>query len=246
MSLQNKILVLGATGATGSLVLRRLLENQEVVIALVRSPTKLSTLTQEFSNLEVIEGTALNSPELSEALQQCKAVISCLGHTIDFKGIYGKPRKLVTDSLKKVCHTIQDLDADMPVKVILMNTTAFRNGATDPQRSFGEKLVIGLIRLILPPQTDNEAAANYLIQVVGKQCEAINWVVVRPDELVDQPDETEYSLSETPVRSPIFNSGKTSRINAAAFMAELAMNNTLMDLWKFQSPVIYNSDSMSK
>ena len=242
---QNKILVLGATGATGSLVLQRLLENQESVIALVRSPEKLAALAREFSNLELLEGTALDSTELSEILQECKAVVSCLGHTPDLKGIYGKPRKLVTDSLKKVCHHIKDLNPDNPVKVVLMSTTGFRNAVSDPPRSFGERLVIGLLRLILPPHTDNEAAANYLIQVVGHQCETIDWVIVRPDSLIDEPRETEYTVSEATVRSPIFNSGKTSRINVAAFMAELAINNMLMDLWKFQAPVIYDTQANS-
>lgn len=242
---QHKILVLGATGATGTLVVRRLLENNEKVIALVRSPAKLASLEEEFVQLEIIEGTALETTNLSEILLQCKAVVSCLGHTMDLKGIYGKPRKLVADSLKKVCHTIKDLNSAVAVKVVLMNTTGFHNAATDPKRTFGDRLVVALLRLILPPQTDNEAAANYLLQVVGQQCEAIDWVIVRPDSLVDQPLETEYTVSEQPVRSPVFNSGKTSRINAAAFMAELAINNMLMDLWKFKSPVIYNSDSLS-
>lgn len=244
-SAQNKILVLGATGATGSLVVRRLLENQEAVVALVRSPTKLASLAKEFDLLEIIEGTALDSTDLPAILQQCKAVVSCLGHNLNLSGIYGKPRKLVADSLKKVCHTIKDLGSDVPVKVVLMNTTGFHNATTDPKRSFGDRLVVGLVRLILPPQTDNEAAANYLLQVVGQQCEAIDWVIVRPDGLVDHPQETDYTISEAPVRSPIFNAGQTSRINAAAFMAELAINNMLMDLWKFKSPVIYNSDSLA-
>ena len=242
---ENKVLVLGATGATGSLVVRRLLENQEAVIALVRTKAKMSALASEFNNLEIIEGTALDTDNLEEIIKQCKAVISCLGHNLTFKGMYGKPRKLVTDSLKKVCHTIKDLGVESPKKVILMNTTAFRNAATDPKRSLVERLVIGLLRLILPPHTDNEAAANYLIHVVGTECSAIDWVIVRPDSLIDQPEESPYSLSEVPVRSPIFNSGETSRINAAAFMAELAMNIVLMDLWKFRSPVIYNADSMA-
>ena len=236
--------MLGATGATGSLVLRRLLENQEPVIALVRSPAKLSALAQEFNNLEVVEGTALNSSELSETLKECKAVISCLGHTLDFKGIYGKPRKLVADSVKKVCGAIKEINPETPVKFILMNTTGFRNKQVDAPFGFRERIIIALVRLMVPPHTDNEAAANYLLEVVGEQCKVIDWVIVRPDSLVDHPQETDYSVSETTLRSPILNSGKTSRINAAAFMAELAINNMLMDLWKFRSPVIYNADSV--
>ena len=246
-NLNKPVLVLGATGATGSLVVKKLISSQERIVALVRSPEKLQNITGSAENLEVIQGTILDldSDVLKKMVSEAKAVIFCLGHNMTLSGIYGKPVKLVTESLKRVCRTIQDIHSSEPVHVVLMNTTGFRNPEVDPPQTFAEKLATSLIRVLLPPQTDNEDAANYLIQVVGQHCEAIDWVVVRPDSLTDQQEETAYRISESLLRSPIFNSGQTSRINAAAFMAELATNNTLLEMWKFKTPVIYNADTLS-
>jgi hypothetical protein len=124
-----------------------------------------------------------------------------------------------------------------------MNTSGFHNKLIDDPYSAVEKIIIGLVRALLPPQTDNEAAANYLIQVVGKQCEAIQWVVVRPDGLIDNDVVTEYITFAKPQRSALVNPGKTSRINVAHFMAELASSD-LINEWSCQTPVVYNADSV--
>jgi nucleoside-diphosphate-sugar epimerase len=242
----HKILVLGATGATGSLVVKKLLSDNARVIAIVRSPDKLIGLVGQHANLEAIRGTALdlNDEEFKHIIAESTAVISCLGHNLTFSGIYGKPRKLVADSVKRVCRSIQEFEPSAPKKLILMNTTGYRNRRTDPKRSFSEKLVIGLVRGLLPPQTDNEAAANYLLEVVGDQCQSIDWVVVRPDSLTDEEATSEIKVVPAVLRSPIFNAGKTSRINAAHFMASLAINQQLISEWRFKSPVIYNADAV--
>jgi len=57
----------------------------------------------------------------------CDGVISCLGHNLNFKGLFGKPRLLVTETLQCICAAIQSLGGDKPVKVILMNTTGNSN-----------------------------------------------------------------------------------------------------------------------
>ena len=106
--------------------------------------------------------------------------------------------------------------------------------------SIGERFVIGLIRLLLPPQVDNEKAADYLRTQIGQQEKAIEWVAVRPDDLIDEDAVGEYEVHASPVRSAIFNAGKTSRINVGHFMAELITNDQTWKRWKGQMPVIYN------
>ena len=65
---------------------------------------------------------------------------------------------------------------------------------------------------------------------------------VRPDSLVDQDEVSSYSLYASPVRSAIFNPGRTSRINVAHFMAELFYDQELWRTWKGKMPVIYNGE----
>ncbi|HSR17943.1 MAG TPA: NAD(P)H-binding protein, partial [Ignavibacteriaceae bacterium] len=164
-------------------------------------------------------------------------VVCCLGHNITFKGIYGKPRELVSNAVKKITETI--ILTDAKIKLILMSTTAFTNKEINEKNNLGEKIVFSLLEMLLPPHCDNMHAANYLINNVGEN-EKIEWVAVRPDSLVNEDKESEYEIFESPVRSPIFNSGKTSRINVSHFMAELLCNDKLWQEWKFKFPVLYN------
>ena len=84
-------------------------------------------------------------------------------------------------------------------------------------------------------------AADHLVYKLGSTTK-IDWVAVRPDSLFDEENVSEYETHNNKIRSPIFNSGKTSRINVSNFMAELVTNDTLWQEWKHKTPVIYNKD----
>ncbi len=99
---------------------------------------------------------------------------------------------------------------------------------------------MGLVRLLVPPQVDNEKAADYLRTEVGQKDAAIEWAVVRPDSLIDESEVSEYEVHPSPVRSALFNAGKTSRINVAHFMAELMTDDGTWNTWRGQMPVVYN------
>ena len=101
-------------------------------------------------------------------------------------------------------------------------------------------MVTGLVRLLLPPQIDNEKAADFLRIKIGQSNNLIEWVAVRPDSLIDEDTITPYDVVPSPTRSAIFNAGKTSRVNVAHFMADLITNETLWTEWQGKMPVIYN------
>ena len=121
-----------------------------------------------------------------------------------------------------------------------MNTAGNRNRDLNEPISFGQRFVIGLIRLLLPPQVDNEKAAEYLRTQIGQNDKYIQWAAVRPDNLIDEENVTEYEAHLSPIRSAIFNAGRTSRINVGHFMADLITDDTTWNKWKGQMPVIYN------
>jgi hypothetical protein len=81
--------------------------------------------------------------------------------------MFGRPRKLVTDSVSRVCDAIRQAEPAAPVRFVLMNTTGVRNRDLDEPRTFGETIVMGLLGVLLPPQSDNERAAEYLRTKVG-------------------------------------------------------------------------------
>jgi len=202
-------------------------------------------LPQANPNLEITEASLLDltDKELEEQVKGCYAVVSCLGHNLSFKGIYGQPRKLVTDAARRLCTAIGKVTGTGKVKYILMNTTGNQNRDLEEPIMLKEKVVVGIIRVLLPPHVDNEQAADYLRVEIGHNHDRIDWVTVRPDTLIDHVEVSEYTLHPSPIRSALFNAGKTSRINVGHFMAELATDDELFESWKGQMPVIYNTDT---
>ncbi len=237
------VLVLGATGATGRLLTEQLLERDVAVRAIVRSVARVPDQLRSYTALTLTEAEilSLSDDQLTELARGVDGVASCLGHTLSFKGIYGKPRRLVTDATRRVCDAIAGTDPQKPVRFVLMNTTGNRNRDNKEPRSLGEHVVIGLLRLLLPPQPDNEQAAEHLRTGVGRDSQYIEWAAVRPDSLVDEAAVSPYDVVPSPLRSPIFNAGNTSRINVAHFMARLLLEDDLWSRWRFQMPVIYNA-----
>jgi nucleoside-diphosphate-sugar epimerase len=238
-------LVVGASGATGRLLVEQLLNRNLRVKAIVRRPEDLPEALKHHENLSVIQASVLDfsDAEMIHHVSECEAVASCLGHNLTFKGIFGNPRRLVTDTTRRLCEAIKANKPDKPVRFVLMNTTGNSNRDLAEWISLGQKCVIGLLRLLLPPHLDNEKAADYLRSRIGQNDTAIEWAAVRPDGLIDESEPTDYELHPSPVRSAIFDAGVTSRVNVAHFMVDLITDDNTWNNWKGQMPVIYNKAS---
>ena len=237
-------LVVGASGATGRLLVAQILERGEHVRAIVRSKESIPDKITSNDHLSIIQASVLDITdcEMAEHVRGCNAIASCLGHNLSFKGMFWPPRRLVTDATRRLCNAVKMNEPADPVKFVLMNTAGNSNRDLDEQISTGQKFVIGLLRLLLPPHADNEDAADYLRTRIGQNDGTIEWVVVRPDTLIDEAEATDFSLHPSPVRSAIFNAGKTSRINVACFMAALIGDEAVWKQWVGKMPVIYNSE----
>ena len=241
-----KILVVGATGATGRLLVSELLSRACEVRAIVRSPDKIPVEIRNDERLELIKASLLklSREDLVNYVAGCNTIASCLGHNLSFKGIYGQPRKLVTDAAKRLCQAILTNNPEGSVKYVLMNTAGNRNRDLNEKLSGTHKFFIALIRLLLPPHVDNEQAADFLRTGIGQEHPSIQWSVVRPDTLINENEVGEYETFESPIRDPLFRPGKTSRINVAHFMAELITGDAKWQHWGGRMPVIYNSSSI--
>ncbi|WP_430414166.1 NAD(P)-dependent oxidoreductase [Parasphingorhabdus sp.] len=237
------ILVVGASGATGRLLTQILLERGEHVRIIVRSAAGLPDVLRRHENLSVTEASllALSDTDMVKHVTGCDAVASCLGHNMTFKGLFGRPHRLVTEATRRLCDAIAADKSSKPVKFVLMNTTGNRNRDLEEPISLAQKCIIGLLRVLLPPHADNEAAADYLRTEIGQNSETIEWAAVRPDGLTDDPAVTEFELNPSPIRSAIFDAGSTSRMNVAIFMADLITEDQIWSRWKGKMPVIYNS-----
>jgi len=237
-----KALVLGASGATGQLLVKILLQRGVEVIAIVRNANSLTNIDSSHPSLQIVEAeiSKISKNDLAQYLKECEVVLSCLGHNLTFKGMFGHPKRLVTDAITKVAKTIESINTNNKIKIILMNTTGNSNRDIPEKPPYSQRLVISLLRLLLPPHVDNENAADFLRLQVGQSNNSIEWVAVRPDGLINEDQVSQYDINVSPIRNAIFDAGSTSRINVADFMSELAVNSELWNEWKGQMPVIYN------
>ena len=237
------ILVVGATGMTGRSLVDQLLGNGYEVRLIVRSTVNLSAEALGNPNTTIIEASVLGltDEEMARHVKNSDAVISCLGHTMDFKGMFGEPKSLCTDATRRLCNAIEINAAPEVTRFILMNTVGVQNPELGEARTWYERALLFLLRHCLPPHKDNETAAEYLKRDVGEKNKHIEWCSVRPDALINA-EISPYEIVASPTTG-IFTGRPTSRSNVARFMTELVENTELWNTWKFRMPVIMNCDS---
>lgn len=255
----SSVLVIGATGATGRHVVKQLLDQGGVEVKVVvrskeRMHDALRNITASDSKgfdekLLVVKEASLLDLSDEEILQQVAnvdAVVSCLGHNLDLKGIFGHPRRLVTDAARRLTTAMAKSDAPGKKKFVMMGSDGVSNPAgTDDKRSFVERTVLWLLRHLIPPHADNEEAAAYLYHELKPNSDGaskVEWVVVRPTDLVDKDEVSKYVLHDKPQGS-LFGSGTASRINVAKTMVDmLSPDEKLWNKYRFTMPVMYDAD----
>ena len=250
------VLVVGASGATGRLLVRRLLERGASVRAVVRAGTDLPAELAPHARLELVRASLLDLDDaaLAALVRGCDAIASCLGHTLSFRGVYGAPRRLVTDAVRRLCAAVRTERGGSaaaseqgargaPVKFVLMSSTGCRNADLAERVSLAQAGVLALLRVLVPPHADNEQAAEFLRTQVGPDDDHVAWAAVRPDSLRDADVIGEYTVHPSPTRSAIFNAGKTSRIHVADFMARLVVEPDTWAAWRGRMPVLYDAEA---
>lgn len=253
-----RALILGASGQTGYKLVQQLLRAKEGsagyeynVRVVVRSKENFHKKVPVHERLEVIEGSILDiTDEVFEesVMGGSDVVVSCLGHNMNFKGMFGHPKKLVSDVVRRVYGTIQKKKEEnkgkMPSKFILMSSDGVANpNGLDDERPFGERVILTIIRALLPPHRDNEEAADYLANHIGgtkSQQSTLEWVAVRPTDLIDGEVVSDYNTFDKPQGS-LFGAGEATRENVAHFMHDLITNQDLWEEWVYSMPVLMNA-----
>lgn len=242
MAAQQTVLLVGGTGRTGGRVLEQLLQRGVRVRAIVRDAKRIPLAVTRNPDLTLIEADllSLGDDALREHLRGCEAVISCLGHVLTFRGVFGRPRDLVTRAMTRLCRAVEDSKPRTPVKLVLMSSVSVnRPGQLDARRSLFDRALLWLIRWMVPPARDNQQAADFLLERIGTDNPFIQWVVVRPDTLLEG-EVTAYHLSEG-ITDRILSPGHTNMANVAHFMCQLACDREAWDAWRFKLPVITNA-----
>jgi hypothetical protein len=246
MPAQQTVLLVGGTGRTGRRVLQQLLGRGVRVRAIARSRGKLPPDVVANPNLTVIEASllSLRDEELQQHLRGCDAVVSCLGHVLSLKGVFGPPRDLVARAAMRLCRGVEALRPAAPVKLVLMSSVSVnRPGRLDARRSSFERAFLWMLCGVLPPARDNQRAADFLLEKIGPGNAFVEWAIVRPDSLLEG-EISEYALHEGLVNG-LFAPGRTNVANVAHFMCELVTNPKTWAAWKGKLPVITNAETSS-
>lgn len=259
MSIVRKVLVVGSTGATGNHVVRMLLERGDTnVVAVARSEEKLMGIVnpgdvddEKIKNLDVKETTVASMAvdELTSLVKGCSAVVSCLGHNMDWKGIY-KDGYFVKETAEKITSVMPEKGC----RFIMMGSdgVAHPDGKTDPKRSRLARGFLWLLRTLLPPLVDQELAALHLYQhTLRNPSSSHEWTVVRPGDLVNLDDASIYPVKANRKdfyeifdhpQGSLFGDNSTARSDVAHFMVDLVTmeENAYQETYNHKMPVIYN------
>jgi nucleoside-diphosphate-sugar epimerase len=245
MNTKRTVLLVGGTGRTGRRVLEQLVSGDVSVRAIVRSVARLPQGASQDPRLEVVEADllSLRDEDLLRHVRGCDSVISCLGHVLSLKGIFGQPRDLVTQATRRLCQAIVAAQPTTPVKFILMSSVSVNQPAgRDARRGAFEKGILWMLRAVLPPTRDNQEAADFLWESIGTSSSFVQWAVVRPDTLLEG-DVSQYTLHESLVSS-LFRPGSTTMATVAHFMCELVRNDVEWARWHGKYPVIVNANTV--
>lgn len=174
-----KIIVFGATGGAGKFVVQQGLDAGMEVTAFVRTPAKLE-ITHE--NLNIVQGDAFNKEEVSAAISNHDAVISCLGSS---KGM--KKSEELQNMTKNIVEGMKEHNVDR----IVYTASA---GVHKELTGIMGKLIMQLLKNAL---IDHRAAVGH-IQDAG-----LNYTIVRPMGLSNKEFTGEYreAASGVPAKS---------------------------------------------
>jgi uncharacterized protein YbjT (DUF2867 family) len=186
------VLVLGATGRTGRLVVEQALAAGHTVTALVRSPEKLTT---SHSKTRVVTGEATDASALSRALQGADAVISTLG---------GKG-SVIADSTQAIVAAAR---AEGVGRVVLLSSWLVERDRMDAVTRLLTGIAMGTV-------IKDKSAGEQILRRSD-----LDWTIVYASLLTDGP--ADGSVVVLPEGAKRRMSQKISRANVAAWMVQAA------------------------
>lgn len=207
-----KVIVLGGTGQTGQHLVRQALQQGHDVTAVVRNPGKM-TVTHE--KLKVVEGNIFSDENLKPHFQGHDAVVSCLGFPPSvFSGVMG-----YTQSMHA---TLKAMRAAKVNRIVTMTSWYTAPGSSSNGPFF--------VRYVLIPMINSVLTNMYEMENMLNKAEDINWTVVRPPGLKNEPETDKDILTHEGYFVPDANGLPTSqtvaRGDVARFMLSLLGTST--------------------
>jgi putative NADH-flavin reductase len=168
-----KLLILGATGATGLEVVAQAIERGHTVTAFVRNPEPLEPFSDR---IKVIRGNLLDSVELAGVLVGQDAVLSAFGPRLPI------PQE-DADLLQRFGLALTSAMQQVGVRRVVIESTAFlfKDAVFPPAHLFGRLFFPGIVR-----------DANEMENTLQKS--GLDWTLVRPPQLTNKPRTGKYRI----------------------------------------------------
>ena len=206
-----KVLVLGATGGTGRLIVHDALEKGHSVVAIVRSKARAAGLP----GADIIEGDVRDEDALMRALDGCDAVISSLGTGVS-------PFSEVS-LLTEATHAL----------ITAMNRRGVRRLVCISALGVGDSRGHGgfVFDRLFMPLLLRHAYKDKGRQEAAIRASSLDWVIVRPAMLIN--DSARGSVMAIVDLAGV-NGGKIARADVAQFVVEQLATDT----WLKRTPVL--------
>ncbi|MEO8821539.1 MAG: SDR family oxidoreductase [Ginsengibacter sp.] len=195
-----KIIVFGATGDTGSEVVKQGLEKGYQITAIVRTPSEFDL---KHKHLKVMKGDVLQPTTFEKEISGNDAVISCLGNGSSTKPttVYSIGTKNIISAMNNagvkrlICMSAKDLDADK-------------------EMGFFRRIFIKQIFQKIMKETFSD------MRLMEKEVEAsnIDWTIMMPPRLKNKPRTGKYRIA---VNSYLTHSETIARADVAAYMLSI-------------------------
>ncbi len=205
--MSQKILLLGATGHTGSHILRQALDDGIWVRAFVRHPEKIPADLRDHPGLEIVEGDFKDTHAVRKAVKGCSSIICAAG---DAKT--QRKEHIMSDLM----HEVVDGMREHNVHRLVYQAGAFSPapGQDNPRMiKWFSRPVLGRLMGIHGMLEDNDEVITFL----HDQASDIDWTVTRPGTLREKKPNGDVHASTSP-------GGTVSFEDAARFDLNLALS----------------------
>jgi putative NADH-flavin reductase len=167
-----KILILGITGRTGSLVAEEAIKRGHKVVGIARDQSKVTVI-----DAEIFTGTPYNFDIVRKAVTDCDAVISTLSNFPRSEGLFGKIKSPLDSMSVSIKNAIKAMKEKGIKRIVVMTALGVGDSAKEIPAFFSFIIRISNIK---------HAYVDHDLQEKALENSNLDWTVVRPVGLTDK------------------------------------------------------------
>ena len=177
-----KILLFGATGRTGKLILQKAIRDGHAVNAIVRDPSKLNGF-----NANLIQGTPYDKEIVKKAIENCDVVISTLNVSRESDSPWAKLRSPKDTISRSIQNAIEAIPENSTKRIIVM-------GVLGASESWSKMPLI--FRMVITSSNLKYAYNDHTRQEEILAKSNTNWTVIRLPMLTNEDGEKEILIKK--------------------------------------------------